>query len=367
MQHEIKEASILLDEKGNIKEPGFAKKLLPIYDRSQIKAPKSRIKEWDYYLINNGHYALAATVDDNGYMGLDTVTFMDFDEGIKVAKDGFSIMPLGKVNLPGTSVTGDSHAKGKGYKIDITNDGNGVRVLEVYVDQIEKNEPLSAKITLTETGDESMVIATPFEKDGHFYYNQKINCLKAEGEVNYKGKTYIFDPEDSFGVLDWGRGVWTYHNTWYWGSASYQVDGIPFGWNIGYGFGDTKAATENMLFYNGKAHKLSHVQFNIPGNDGPSQPGCKDTVNTDEETRKKLMVNNKPNFSAPWTFTSDDGRFEMNFVPVLDRASCADALIIKSDQHQVFGKYSGKAILDDGTIIEVEDFPGFAEKVENKW
>ena len=27
----------------------------------------------------------------------------------------------------------------------------------------------------------------------------------------------------------------------------------------------------------------------------------------------------------------------------------------------------GKAVLDDGTVIEVRDFPGFAEKVENKW
>ena len=69
-------------------------------------------------------------------------------------------------------------------------------------------------------------------------------------------------------MLDWGRGVWTYHNTWYWGSASGQVDGVPFGWNIGYGFGDTSAASENMLFYGGKAHKLSQVTFHIPQRDG---------------------------------------------------------------------------------------------------
>ena len=35
------------------------------------------------------------------------------------------------------------------------------------------------------------------------------------------------------------------------------MDGVPFGWNIGYGFGDNSVATENMLFYEGKAHKLS--------------------------------------------------------------------------------------------------------------
>jgi hypothetical protein len=41
--------------------------------------------------------------------------------------------------------------------------------------------------------------------------------------------------------------------------------------------------------------------------------------------------------------------------------------VIKSDQHQVFGRFTGKAVLDDGQVIQVKDFPGFAEKVENKW
>ena len=68
-----------------------------------------------------------------------------------------------------------------------------------------------------------------------------------------------------------------------------------------------------------------------------------------------------------WNMTSDDGRFEMEFVPVIDRASCTDVKLIKSDQHQVFGRFTGTAVLDDGTRLEVKDLMGFAEKVENKW
>ena len=118
---------------------------------------------------------------------------------------------------------------------------------------------------------------------------------------------------------------------------------MPFGWNIGYGFGDTSAASENMLFYGGKAHKLSQVCFHIPQRDG------------------------KDDFLSPWRFTSDDGRFEMKFDPILDRAACTDVKLIKSDQHQVFGRFTGAATLDDGRVIQVRDMLGFAEKVENKW
>ena len=54
MQHEITKRIPLLDEKGNLTEPGYAKKLLPAYRRKDIKANPLRIKEWDYYLITNG-------------------------------------------------------------------------------------------------------------------------------------------------------------------------------------------------------------------------------------------------------------------------------------------------------------------------
>ena len=171
--------------------------------------------------------------------------------------------------------------------------------------------------------------------------------MRAEGTVTYgyHNRTYTFDPADSFAVLDWGRGVWTYKNTWYWGSASGLVNGEPFGFNIGYGFGNTSAASENMLFYKGRAHKLSQVTFHIPGDGGRATP----------------------DYMRPWTFTSDDGRFEMDYTPVLDRASCSDVGLIKSDQHQVFGVFNGRAVLDDGTVLNVKDLPGFAEKVINKW
>ena len=144
---------------------------------------------------------------------------------------------------------GDVHSAGRNYSILFKNEGDR-RVLIAQMKNFGPEGSLYAKVTLTDIPAESMVIATPFDKDKHFYYNQKINCMRAEGTVTYgyHNRTYTFDPADSFAVLDWGRGVWTYKNTWYWGSASGLVDGERFGFNIGYGFGNTSAASENMLF-----------------------------------------------------------------------------------------------------------------------
>lgn len=177
------------------------------------------------------------------------------------------------------------------------------------------------------------------EKKGRFYYNQKINCMRAEGFAEYNGKRYEFHPEKHFGTLDWGRGVWTYDNTWYWGSGNCDVDGHAFGFNIGYGFGNTKAASENVIFYDGVAHKIDDVTFVIPEDD----------------------------YCKPWKFTSSDGRFEMDFMPLLDRSACLDYKLIVSDQHQVFGWMSGTTVLDDGTKVEIKDVLCFAEKVHNRY
>ncbi len=307
MQQEITKAIPLLDAEGNLTKAGYAKKLLPEYDRSKVKGGKTRLKEWDYYYVGNDRFGVALTIADNSYMGLDSISFLDLGEKPwQITKSPMRIFPMGKTGLPATSKEGVSTIAGKDYSLTFRV-AEGKRRLIAHMENFRGKEPIDIDVTLTDEPAESMVICTPFAKKAHFYYNQKINCMRAAGTVKLGAEVYTFDPAESFGVLDWGRGVWTYHNTWYWGSASGLVDDMDFGFNIGYGFGDCSAASENMLFYNGKAHKLESVAFNIPMKDG------------------------KEDYLKPWTFTSSDGRFEMDFLPVLDRASNTDFKVLKSD------------------------------------
>lgn len=335
MQHEIKKPIPLLNEQGDLTEPGYAKRLLPVYDRAKVKGGATRLKEWDYYLVMGQGFALALTIADNSYMGLDSISLLDFTQGWQVTRSPMRLLPMGRTGLPETSARGNVAVAGRGYSLLFHADGKN-RTLTAHMDNFKDGQSLDAHVVLTDEPEESMVICTPFHKPGHFYYNQKINCIRADGVVTLGDRRYDFRREDSFATLDWGRGVWTYHNTWYWGSASGLVEGVPFGFNIGCGFGDTSAATENMLFYGGKAHKLEEVDFSLPRN---------------------LM--------DPWTFTGP--RFALTMTPVLNRSACTSVGVIKSDQKQIFGKFNGAVVLDDGTTLEIRDLMGFAEQVENKW
>jgi hypothetical protein len=57
----------------------------------------------------------------------------------------------------------------------------------------------------------------------------------------------------------------------------------------------------------------------------------------------------------------------MDFVPVIDRYAKMNAVVISSVQHQVFGRFTGRVVLDDGSVLEIRDLMGFAEKVSNTW
>ena len=93
---------------GNLRRAG----LLPsgscpsIAGRTSRPGP-SRIKEWDYYLVANDHFAVALTIDDNGYMGLDSISSAalrrEAGSGPRVPCAPF---PWGKTGLPETRLPG---------------------------------------------------------------------------------------------------------------------------------------------------------------------------------------------------------------------------------------------------------------------
>ena len=338
MQHEIVNTGALLNANGTIREPGWSRNMLLRYARSAVRKSAWHIKEWDYYIVGDERFGVALTVADNGYMGLVSASVLDFSRAWEKTGTVMEALTLGKYRMPDSSVAGDVDVRVKNCAMQFFNHGNERRLLCTYEGFFE-GRTLTVDLLLHAPETESIVIAMPFRKRGHFYYNQKINCMPASGMVRLGDFQIAFSPDEAFGTLDWGRGVWTYDNTWYWGSANGVVDGKPFGFNIGYGFGDTSAATENAILYDHKLHKLEHVAFHIP-EDG---------------------------YMKPWTFTSSDGRFELDFAPILDRAAHTSALIIETDQHQVFGRFTGRVQLDDGTQLMIKDLLGFAEKVRNRY
>lgn len=349
MQTEITQPLPLLNADGHIVREGWARRPYWQYRRDAIQAGRWRIKEWDYFsvLSGDGRFGLTLTVADLGYLGLGAVCFLDFERRFFHQIDTLIPFPMGRLGLHADSDRGvvELNSNALKLRLEYAQEGGQVERRLVFsapgLRTAQGQRGLQGKVVLAQPQSlESINIATSWAENRRaFYYNRKINCMPAQGSFSIGSATFTLDASRDFGALDWGRGNWTYKNRWFWGSASGYVEGHALGWNIGYGFSDRSPASENTLFWNGVAHKLAEVQFHY----------------------------NPRNYLEPWRFSSSDGRFEMQFAPQLDRNSHTHLGLIRSEQHQVFGHYSGFVVLDNGQRVEVPRMLGFAEDVLNWW
>ncbi len=338
-QKELKEGR-LLDYDGNLYEAGYSTSLIKKYKRKDIVGLKTRIKEWDYYAINFSDFMLCFTISDCSMFSLISASLIDLTKKTFKTKSKLQFFTFGKLNLPSTSEIGDTIYNSKDFKLSFINNGTS-REIKASIKNFKDNKDLEADIILSSSSNKSMVIATPFKKKRHFYYNQKINNLIANGYYKLGDKLYSI--KDGLAVLDWGRGVWTYSNTWYWASTSTKDKDGYKGFNLGYGFGDTSSSSENMLFLNKEAYKLNDVKFYF---------------------KKK---NGREDFNAPIKVVSESKDINLTFTPIIDRHEDTNFLILASFQHQIFGKFNGTIKTSDNKIIEFNDSIGFLEKVKNRW
>jgi hypothetical protein len=323
----------VLDEKGRPR-PGYSTRSVLTYERKAIKAPPWRIKEWDFYQVTDGSHCLQFTIGHASYAGQVSMMFFDFQKGEKLAlKEKFLVLPFGSLHMPENTETDHVLAYQKsGIDMRFIAEGDTRRLICRW-------EDFEADILLTRKNPHSLVINIPFDESPRaFYYNHKINCMTAEGFVRYGNSEYRFNPAESFGLLDWGRGVWPFHNEWYWSNGTGYVNGEIFGFNLGCGFGNPDAATENILFYGGKAHKLGKVSFTL-GKD----------------------------YIDPWHLRDTEGRLDLTLTPVYDRTTRTKVLWVDNVCHQMFGEFTGKAVLDDGTELKIEKVISFAEHAVNNW
>ncbi|MEG1706540.1 MAG: DUF2804 domain-containing protein, partial [Clostridia bacterium] len=338
MQHLVTNRQQLLDKSGNLTEAGYSTHAVFEYDAKKIKANKLRIKEWDFYQISNSEWCLQMTIGHVSYCSSINCSLFNIYTGerYEIGKlKAFPMLSMGMENSAEKDYTLSVADKSFIMNFTVTNKGRHL-YLKASNDKYAKVE-----VDLMLDNDYSrdkMVIATPFEENKHFFYNYKENCYAVEGYARFDSKIVYLS--DAFGLLDWGRGVWPFAHSWIWGNGSTKLsDGKMFGFNIGWGFGNTEKATENMVFYDYKASKLGDI----------------------------TLTRNEENLLEPWTFVESSGRMRLTMQPIFDNFTQTKILFVNNKCHQVFGKFSGFVILDDGKVIEVDNMTAFCENANNHW
>jgi hypothetical protein len=261
MQTELTQTAPLLDKQGQLAQVGWSRQ--PLLDCNLEEAyfyklrflQRFRMKRWDYYAFFTPQRFFSATIADLGYAGNIFVYTLDFTTG-ELHEEGL-VVPFGRgVQLERNSPAGEATFVNQNLSLRFQVSPQE-RHVSVNWPGFDNGHGIQAEITLRcPPQHESMNIIIPIGQR-RFYDNTKINCLPAEGFLQYGELREELRPDTSLGSLDWGRGVWEYRSFWNWASASgFLPDGRTIGLNLGCGFGDLSHATENCTILNGRIHKL---------------------------------------------------------------------------------------------------------------
>jgi len=354
---EITQPSPLLQPGGKLTQAGWSRQPMLDCNLEQVAFyppavrfwQKMRIKRWDYYGVFTPKRFFSVTLANMGYAASAFAYILDYTKN-ELVEESKLALPR-SIRLPRNSDTNGSESiyESKQLRIVLRLEENR-RLLSVDWPSFDSGKGLRAELALDSLPNhESMNIVIPFT-ERRFYLNRKINCLPAQGILQWGSIREEIHPDSSLGQLDWGCGIWPYRSFWNWASASgflYRAprpgrpepEQISIGLNLGTGFGDTSAATENAVILDGHIHKLDRVEFIYDPHD----------------------------FMRPWLFRDNQQRLDLMFTPFYERVARTDLPFLSSVGHQIFGRYEGQVITDQGETLQIKGLTGFAEEHRAQW
>lgn len=69
----------------------------------------------------------------------------------------------------------------------------------------------------------------------------------------------------------------------------------------------------------------------------------------------------------PWRVRDPGGALDLTLTPRFDKHSATNALLLRTEVHQMFGTWSGTAVSEDGRELRITDAQGFAEESRSRW
>ena len=335
-ERELTEPVRLCDSKGRLLQSSIGWSRHPLHT-CNLSGHCPRKKRWNFWGITNDTCCFSVLLADTDYIGLAKAYFLEYET--KRFIEQTVTVPLGRgCDLPETAnrdVVFGSKAMSAAFL-----DEEGATRVRVQSPAFG-GTTLSAELLIERPkGHETINVVIPWSANV-FNHNSKQICLPASGTVSLGDQAFSFEPGKAFGCLDFSRGIWPYRTFWNWACFSGIQDGRSIGINLGGSWTDGTGMTENGICVDGRVSKIGEdLRFSYDPSDQ----------------------------MKPWAITAPvSGRIDLRLVPFFERVAITNRLVIRSEFRQVFGRFSGIVVPDDGQAIEVTDMIGWVEQHRARW
>lgn len=347
-ERELTSAVDLCDERGWLADDARGWSRAPLH-RANLTGRWGRTKRWDYWAILSDDHAVSVTYADVDYLGIVDVWWCELATG-RIGGRSLVVPGARGVALPEESGSAPLVFDSEQLSIEIRDvppgaagDLSKAAATEIRARWREADgasASIEAVIDRPE-GHESLNVVIPWSPST-FQFTSKHQARPARATLLVGAETIALGSSSpAWGVLDLGRGRWPYRTRWNWGggagvSRGGATIGLQLGgtWTVGTGF------TENGVLVDGRLDKIGEELLWDYRWDAPMRP---------------------------WRVTSPDGRLDLVLTPTFDRHSRTELGVLGTEVHQVFGRWAGRYVADDGREHAFDGLVGFAEESRSRW
>jgi hypothetical protein len=198
---------------------------------------------------------------------------------------------------------------------------------EIFVDAV-----------LDESGATPMFVCTRTGPTG-WVYTRKLSGVAVTGVVRWARQEFDLGALAACGSSDWSAGYMRRETYWLWGClAGHLKDGRRVGVNAVCGVNES-GFTENCFWLDGVRHKIDTVHF----------------------------AYERGRIEDPWRLRSFDGRLDLEFVAEGHHRESLNAWLVASNFTQLFGRFHGTLVTEDGERVAVDGIYGFLERHFARW
>ena len=338
-QSEITTPVPILNEIGRPGNFGWARFSLLDYDHNHLNTPRRSISESDRYILISSTHLVFFEILDDGYLGYLCVSVVFLKDKRRSTQTYITPFSLGTFDLPKDNDSSSIKFRQRKNLLNFAIMNEGIRIIKADFPKFGRHRSLRGELVLTPLPDaESLITNMPWRGiEDAFCYSRRSPWFAAEGVIQFGTAEIVFSQGNGWGIFEWTRGIRPRSDLRFWAAGCGPAGDNHLGFNVGYNTADSALGTENAFFLDGKLHKLDQVSFHIPAG--------------------RL---------APWRFTSNDNRLEMIFTPQQERDDNHQMFLYSLKRRQLFGSFSGKVILDDGSLFEFQNITGMAERRKSR-
>jgi hypothetical protein len=303
---------------------------------ANLRGNRARTKRWDYWAVLTDDTAVAITYGDVGYVGSVAIWWVDLSTAETGGRE--VLAPGGRgMALPDHPGATPLRFHSTDLSIEIAETAHGTRIEGAWTDPDGSAGAVDLRVSAP-PGHESLNVVIPWT-DRLFQYTSKHQARPAHGILSARGRE--LDLDGGWGVRDVGRGRWPYATRWNWGGgAGRSEDGAVVGIQVGGRWTVGTGATENGVIVNGRLTKIG--------------------AELDWDYDWDLPL-------RPWRVRHPDGSLDLTLTPRHDRHAKVQALVLATEVHQVFGRWSGHVTTEEGRVLTVDGIAGFAEESRSRW